>query len=275
MNIILLLILLASSSSSVSCTARAQSPSPVTPNEVTVKATLLMSLVIFLFALLLTAFCSLFVRYFSRQHPAFLRITRGLDPRVLATCPVMSYSALKLNHLKSPQNAALQCTVCLADFDDADALRLLPKCGHVFHTHCIDAWLAAHVTCPVCRGEVRAETEGKTRVRRVLEEDSGDFRVFVRSHSTGSLDGFSMKFSEDVAKKVPEDGERMKRSSSYDVVLGIGEVNVGSTKTNNKWVLTMNPPTVSGNSMIPRLWGASVVREEKEFEGAMFFHSQV
>ncbi|KAH1215564.1 E3 ubiquitin-protein ligase ATL6 [Glycine max] len=57
--------------------------------------------------------------------------------RVLAACPVTSYSAIKM---RTPQNPVFQCAVCLAEFNDADdALHLLPKCGHVFHAHCIDA----------------------------------------------------------------------------------------------------------------------------------------
>jgi hypothetical protein len=28
------------------------------------------------------------------------------------------------------------------------------KCGHSFHTVCIDGWIAAKNTCPICRREV-------------------------------------------------------------------------------------------------------------------------
>ncbi|KAK7364318.1 hypothetical protein VNO80_12875 [Phaseolus coccineus] len=269
MNTIVLLFLLASSLSSVSCTSRALSPSPATPygpsNDDTVKATLLMSIIIFVSGLLITALCSISIRYLSHQNHTLPQTTIGLDPRVLAACPVMSYSTLKLNQPKGQQNIAMQCAVCLSDFADADALRLLLKCGHVFHTRCIDAWLAAHVTCPVCRGDVSAETKGDTRARHVFEEEDSvrGFGVLVRLHSTGhSLEGFSIKCPEEVKKKVLEDGEcgnsttignstTMNRSASYDVVLGIGEGVVGSTNNNNNngWVLL-----------------TSIMREEKEFE---------
>ncbi|KAG5046576.1 hypothetical protein JHK86_015982 [Glycine max] len=65
----------------------------------------------------------------------------GVDPHVLTTCPVTYYSTIKM---RTPQNPAFQCAVCLEEFDDADdALHLLPKCGHMFHAHCIDAWLSS------------------------------------------------------------------------------------------------------------------------------------
>eukprot|EP00475_Leptophrys_vorax_P023555 TRINITY_DN3222_c0_g1_i2.p2 TRINITY_DN3222_c0_g1~~TRINITY_DN3222_c0_g1_i2.p2 ORF type:complete len:305 (+),score=-0.25 TRINITY_DN3222_c0_g1_i2:1641-2555(+) len=43
------------------------------------------------------------------------------------------------------------CTVCLADFAPGELVRCLPACGHRFHVSCIDLWLSARVTCPVCR----------------------------------------------------------------------------------------------------------------------------
>ncbi|XP_006663685.1 RING-H2 finger protein ATL66-like [Oryza brachyantha] len=45
------------------------------------------------------------------------------------------------------------CTVCLAEFADGEAVRLLPVCMHYFHAACIDEWLRtrATATCPLCR----------------------------------------------------------------------------------------------------------------------------
>ncbi|KAL6859077.1 hypothetical protein ACP4OV_018079 [Aristida adscensionis] len=76
------------------------------------------------------------------------RRPRGLDPAVLESFPTMAYADVKAH---KAGKGALECAVCLSEFDDDEALRLLPKCSHAFHTDCIDAWLASHVTCPVCR----------------------------------------------------------------------------------------------------------------------------
>ncbi|TKY47827.1 E3 ubiquitin-protein ligase ATL31 [Spatholobus suberectus] len=35
---------------------------------------------------------------------------------------------------------------------------MLPKCEHVFHRHCIDAWLPSRITCPICRKRLTSDT---------------------------------------------------------------------------------------------------------------------
>lgn len=61
--------------------------------------------------------------------------------------------------------SALECAVCLNEFEDDETLRLIPKCDHVFHPECIDAWLASHSTCPVCRANLSPQlTETVHRV---------------------------------------------------------------------------------------------------------------
>ncbi|XP_028806168.1 E3 ubiquitin-protein ligase ATL6-like [Neltuma alba] len=82
---------------------------------------------------------------------------QGIDPKLLDTFPILVYSAVK--SLKFGKAAALECAVCLSEFDQQDTLRLLPKCNHVFHPQCIDAWLASHVTCPVCRSRLKPAEE--------------------------------------------------------------------------------------------------------------------
>ncbi|XP_021769957.1 putative RING-H2 finger protein ATL53 [Chenopodium quinoa] len=46
------------------------------------------------------------------------------------------------------------CAVCLAEFEEGDVLRVLPKCNHAFHVPCIDTWLSSHTTCPLCRAPI-------------------------------------------------------------------------------------------------------------------------
>ncbi|KAF0933098.1 hypothetical protein E2562_013836 [Oryza meyeriana var. granulata] len=79
------------------------------------------------------------------------RRPRGLDSSVIRTFPTMKYAEAKALRVGKVAGAALECAVCLSEFEDDEMLRFLPKCSHAFHPDCIGQWLASHVTCPVCR----------------------------------------------------------------------------------------------------------------------------
>jgi len=49
------------------------------------------------------------------------------------------------------------CSVCLEDMTVNDWYKQLPKCGHYFHSECIDQWLTVSALCPVCRETVGEE----------------------------------------------------------------------------------------------------------------------
>ncbi|RWW19501.1 hypothetical protein GW17_00016443 [Ensete ventricosum] len=87
---------------------------------------------------------------------AHSRRQQGLNPEVLETFPTLVYADVK--GLKVGKGA-LECAVCLSEFEDDEELRLLPRCSHVFHSDCIDAWLASHVTCPVCRANLAEQAD--------------------------------------------------------------------------------------------------------------------
>lgn len=76
---------------------------------------------------------------------------RGLDPAVVATFPIMPYREIKEHKIG---RGVLECAVCLTAFEEGDDLRLLPHCSHAFHPECIDPWLEARVTCPLCRANL-------------------------------------------------------------------------------------------------------------------------
>lgn len=67
----------------------------------------------------------------------------GIDKAALAAMPVLRF--------KEGRDAAAECAVCLCGMQDGDAVRAVPGCGHAFHAACVDAWLCARATCPVCR----------------------------------------------------------------------------------------------------------------------------
>ncbi|CAB4285273.1 unnamed protein product [Prunus armeniaca] len=120
-------------------------------------------IVVLIAALFLMGFFSIYIRHCSDAQSASIRaggthtgrsrrgVSRGLDAAVIDTFPTLEYSAVK--GLKIGKGA-LECAVCLNEFEDDETLRLIPKCDHVFHPECIDEWLASHTTCPVCRANL-------------------------------------------------------------------------------------------------------------------------
>ncbi|VVA95012.1 unnamed protein product [Arabis nemorensis] len=76
---------------------------------------------------------------------------RGLSASVIETFPTFRYSTVKTLRIGKE---ALECPVCLNEFEDDETLRLIPKCCHVFHPGCIDAWLRSHASCPLCRANL-------------------------------------------------------------------------------------------------------------------------
>ncbi|KAL9264916.1 putative RING-H2 finger protein ATL49 [Drosera capensis] len=97
----------------------------------------------------------------------------GVDQSFIHTLPVFLYKAI-IGDLKDP----FDCAVCLCEFEPEDKMRLLPKCCHAFHMECIDTWLLAHSTCPLCRASLIPDFEYPNHgcsqpVVFVLESGSG------------------------------------------------------------------------------------------------------
>ncbi|KAG6420176.1 hypothetical protein SASPL_116695 [Salvia splendens] len=81
---------------------------------------------------------------------------RGLDAVVVDAFPTFTYAEVKERKIGK---CALECAVCLSEFEADETLRLIPKCDHVFHPECVDAWFESHVTCPVCRANLDPRTD--------------------------------------------------------------------------------------------------------------------
>ncbi|CAO2190249.1 unnamed protein product [Urochloa humidicola] len=76
----------------------------------------------------------------------------GLEEAAIRRIPTFRYRSHDDAAKKKQQQQ--ECAVCLGDFGDGERLRLLPPCRHAFHIDCIDAWLHATATCPLCRAAV-------------------------------------------------------------------------------------------------------------------------
>ncbi|XP_023767891.1 RING-H2 finger protein ATL70-like [Lactuca sativa] len=91
-----------------------------------------------------------------------IRISPGLDDDVLVTFPTFVYSDSEATGVAHKSGTTTDhakdfgCSICLADYEPAEVVRVLPECRHFFHVKCIDMWLKTHPTCPVCRNSVIA-----------------------------------------------------------------------------------------------------------------------
>ncbi|GFP93054.1 RING-H2 finger protein atl80 [Phtheirospermum japonicum] len=80
----------------------------------------------------------------------------GVEPVVVDAIPSMKFNREAFSYMGDAQ-----CSICLAEYQEKETLRVLPKCGHSFHLCCIDTWLAKQSTCPVCRLSVQHSVESK------------------------------------------------------------------------------------------------------------------
>ncbi|XP_038895413.1 RING-H2 finger protein ATL63 [Benincasa hispida] len=78
--------------------------------------------------------------------------SKGLDPSVISAIPLFVYESEEKKCA-----AAMECVICLSEFEERELGRRLPKCSHGFHLECIDMWLNSHANCPVCREPVIGE----------------------------------------------------------------------------------------------------------------------
>ncbi|XP_019390295.1 PREDICTED: RING finger protein 44 [Crocodylus porosus] len=97
------------------------------------------------------------------NYEALLNLAERLGeakPRGLTKADIEHLPSYRFNP-ESHQSEQTLCVVCFSDFEARQLLRVLP-CNHEFHAKCVDKWLKANRTCPICRAdasEVHREAE--------------------------------------------------------------------------------------------------------------------
>ncbi|KAF8105486.1 hypothetical protein N665_0157s0070 [Sinapis alba] len=197
-------------------------------------------------------------------------VARGIDASMIETFPTFIYSEVKTQKIG---NGALECAICLNEFRDDETLRLLPICDHVFHPHCIGAWLQGHVTCPVCRmnladqqqsraepvePEVIIETVIESSPQPVIPEpavESVPRVILSRSHTTGHsvilpgecTERFTLRFRDDLRRKLIVNG-KINRSKSLNLVLPRNAKPVDRSMARWDMWLFLKPPSLMWRS---------------------------
>ncbi|CAA0820334.1 E3 ubiquitin-protein ligase ATL4 [Striga hermonthica] len=174
-------------------------------------------------AVIVSASIYILLRFLSRRyHRAF----RTADEDVIVLRPETSrrfqaaaglLDDLPLFTFRSVHGdlAGADCAVCLSKFEPHDQLRLLPLCCHAFHAACIDTWIVANHTCPLCRSAVLPPADLLAKTAPAAG-GGGSFRVEIGSVSR---------------RGAADDGRRSYSIGSFDYVLDENgyEVPVGST----------------------------------------------
>ena len=71
----------------------------------------------------------------------------GLDESIINNFPkIVVEDASKLKEKN--------CVICLEDYKNGEEKTTIP-CFHTFHPKCINKWLKAHNTCPICKYEIK------------------------------------------------------------------------------------------------------------------------
>lgn len=111
----------------------------------------------------------------SRDSPIILdaemldiNMVVGLNKAALEALPTFNYKA-------DIEMGALECAICLGQFQEDELGRTLPKCNHRFHLECIDMWLYSHSTCPLCRDVLEPEEDDPVSQNMV---ESASVQVF-------------------------------------------------------------------------------------------------
>ncbi|VAI33280.1 unnamed protein product [Triticum turgidum subsp. durum] len=153
------------------------------------------------------------------HHVWYIR-TVGLDEATIASIATKEYRGV---------GTGGDCAVCLGEFSNGELVRLLPRCSHPFHAPCIDTWLRAHVSCPICRSVVvvpsslpAAATDAEAEGGEVEEHQVFDEMSPSESLPEGSedSDASSDTQSEDTQVVAEENGSAtpkpIRRSASMD-----------------------------------------------------------
>ncbi|XP_023674185.2 E3 ubiquitin-protein ligase RNF38-like isoform X1 [Paramormyrops kingsleyae] len=88
------------------------------------------------------------------NYEALLNLAERLGeakPRGLTKADIEQLPSYRFNP-NNHQSEQTLCVVCMCDFESRQLLRVLP-CSHEFHGKCVDKWLKANRTCPICRAD--------------------------------------------------------------------------------------------------------------------------
>jgi hypothetical protein len=80
------------------------------------------------------------------------------------------------------------CSICIDEFENGERIRLLPRCGHAFHTDCILPWLCERQgCCPLCKMAVLGNDEEEEATTSSPSADEGGVENAIVDGGTSSV----------------------------------------------------------------------------------------
>lgn len=136
------------------------------------------------FVIVTTATFAYFLFYHLRR--LWVARTQSRRWRRLATDLQRAFGQLQLRVLTEGDEEAGpngdSCVVCFEAYKPNDTLRVL-TCKHFFHKNCIDPWILAHGTCPMCKCDILKALG----IRTDVEDGTESLPVSVSSELSGIL----------------------------------------------------------------------------------------
>lgn len=107
------------------------------------------------------------------EHPSAETVVHHLVRRVWVAnshvdIPYMAERAARLRTLETLDTDQLdqldqqECAICVEDICSTHTCTRIVECRHVFHTACLNGWLWANSTCPMCRTECVGNLRGNS-----------------------------------------------------------------------------------------------------------------
>ncbi|CAK9171464.1 unnamed protein product [Ilex paraguariensis] len=78
----------------------------------------------------------------------------GLDASTIQSFPMFLHRKSSSSEDNSNVFRENECSICLGLFQDDEMVKVLPECLHAYHSECVDKWLSARSSCPLCRSSL-------------------------------------------------------------------------------------------------------------------------
>ncbi|QHO00806.1 hypothetical protein S83_042678 [Arachis hypogaea] len=67
-------------------------------------------------------------------------------------------NVVRFGNVSMASISSSDCAICIENFQNGEECLVFPNCGHLFHLNCINHWIQANPTCPICRHRIPLAT---------------------------------------------------------------------------------------------------------------------